>query len=160
MGDPEQRMTELGAVAIIRSCADAVIAETVEGVVTGWNEGATVLYGYTAEQMLGQSIERLFPLGAEVQERLCRGRVAAGLAESGTRCRLRRVDGRLVDVILSRWPVRDVQGRVVGVASISRQVNDREETDWLVALIVGGGSGRPAVRAHGRAHHDGQRAGR
>lgn len=149
--DPEPRMTELGAVAILRSCADAVIAETVQGVVTGWNEGATVLYGYTAEQMLGQSIERLFPVGGEVQERLRRARVSAGLAESGTRCRLRRVDGRLVDVILSRWPVRDAQGRLVGVASISRQVNDREETDSQVAsLLEGAPDGLLCVDTAGR----------
>lgn len=47
--------------AIVQSSDDAVISKTLEGVVTSWNPGAQAMFGYTAEEMVGSSLLRLFP---------------------------------------------------------------------------------------------------
>jgi PAS domain S-box-containing protein len=122
--------------AIVRSSQDAVIAKTVQGIVTAWNDGATHVYGHTAEQMLGQSIELTIPPGALEEERARHARVANGVAESGYRCTRLRVDGRPIRVVMSMSPVRDDAGQIVGVASISREVSDRERSDARFASLL------------------------
>lgn len=127
---------EAALAAIVRSSRSAVIAKTAEGVVTSWNDGATVIYGYTAEQMLGQSIERMFPAEVLDEERARHARVATGVAESGYRCSRVCVDGSAIDVVMSMSPVHDDNGRVVGIASISRPINPQEQTDSRFASLL------------------------
>ena len=47
--------------AIVDSSDDAIIGKTLDGVIPSWNEGATRMYGYTADEMVGHSISRLLP---------------------------------------------------------------------------------------------------
>ena len=87
--------------AILRSSADAVIAKSVDGTVTAWNDGATQIYGYAADDIVGKSIERTFPVEALEDERT-RHRLVAGVqATSGYRCTRIRADGRPIDVVMS-----------------------------------------------------------
>src|ERR1700760_3612868 len=68
--------------AIVRSSPDAVIAKTLEGVITDWNAGATSIYGYTAQEMIGRDVEVLIPREHLDEERERRRRIAAGTSES------------------------------------------------------------------------------
>lgn len=122
--------------AIVRSSQDAVISKTVDGVVTAWNGGATSLYGWSAEQMLGGSIEVTFPPESLTEERARHARVAAGASESGYRCTRLRADGARVDVVMSMSPVRDLDGRITGVASISRLVSSGERDETRFASLL------------------------
>jgi PAS domain S-box-containing protein len=47
--------------ALVASSEDAIIGKTLDGIITSWNQGAERLYGYTAAEMVGQSIARLTP---------------------------------------------------------------------------------------------------
>ena len=118
--------TDSALASIVRSSSDAVIAKTVAGIVTAWNDGATRTYGHTAEQMLGQSIEVTIPRERLSEERRRHASVASGLSESGYRCVRLRADGSPIDVVMSMSPVRDRSGQVIGVASISRPLSDQE----------------------------------
>lgn len=121
---------------IVRSSQDAVIAKTGDGVVTAWNGGATALYGWSAEQMLGTSVEVTVPPEAIAEERVRHARVASGVSESGYRCTRLRADGGRVDVVMSMSPVRDDAGAIVGLASISRRVSEAEEIDTRFAALL------------------------
>jgi PAS domain S-box-containing protein len=122
--------------AIIRSSHDAVIAKTLSGIVTSWNLGATKVYGYEAEEMLGQSIEVMIPLEAMAEEQTRHAGVAHGNAESGYRCVRVHADGTDVAVVMSMSPVRDMRGQIIGVASISRPVSDAESTVARFASLL------------------------
>ncbi|MGA8634984.1 MAG: PAS domain S-box protein [Candidatus Dormiibacterota bacterium] len=128
--------TDSALASIVRSSSDAVIAKTVAGIVTAWNDGATRTYGHTADQMLGQSIEITIPEEWLTQERERHARVASGLSESGYRCVRLRADGNPIDVVMSMSPVRDRGGRVIGVASISRPLSDQESADARFASLL------------------------
>jgi PAS domain S-box-containing protein len=106
-----------------------VIAKTVNGIVTAWNDGATAVYGHTAHAMLGRSIEVTIPPESLTEERERHARVASGVSESGYRCTRLRADGTPIDVVMSMSPVRDPTGRVIGVASISRPLSDQESAN-------------------------------
>lgn len=122
--------------AIVRSSSDAVISKTVDGFVTSWNDGATHLYGHTAQEMLGKNIELIVPASQRAAERDRHARVALGVADTGYRCIRTHADGREITVSMSMSPVRDRKGCVVGVASISRLVTALESAETRLALLL------------------------
>ena len=111
--------------AIVASSADAIIGKTLDGVVTTWNPAAERIFGYTADEMVGQSIFRLIPKDLhqaelDVLDQLRRGETVA-VAEAE---RLRK-DGRRIWISLSVSPVRDATGAIIGAASIKRDVTEQ-----------------------------------
>jgi PAS domain S-box-containing protein len=136
-GPEAQLLAEAAAfAAILRSSADAVIAKTVDGTVTAWNDGATQVYGYAAADIIGKNIELTFPAADLDDEQERHRRVAAGASESGYRCVRLRSDGRPVEIVMSMSPVRDERGAVIGVASISRAVNAAEQDEARFAALL------------------------
>ncbi len=110
--------------SIVNDSADAMIGRTLEGVVTHWNRGAEKLFGWTAAEMMGQTIERMMPppaVGDSAPDVLTR--VIAGetrLVETTRKTR----DGRLVDIWASVSPMRGESGEIVGMASVVRDVTE------------------------------------
>jgi PAS domain S-box-containing protein len=115
--------------AIVESSDDAIVGKTLEGVITSWNRGAERIFGYTAEEMIGQSILRLTPPErrndvATILETIARGdRVEHFETE-----RVRK-DGTRIQVSLSVSPIRDADGRIIGASKIARDVSDRKRAD-------------------------------
>jgi PAS domain S-box-containing protein len=115
--------------AIITSSTDAVVGKTLDGIVTSWNTAAERIFGYTAAEMIGQSIFRLIPeelhdAEGHILERLRRGEDVA-LSETE---RIRR-DGGRVWISLSVSPVRDSSGTIIGVASIKRDITESRRAE-------------------------------
>ncbi len=127
---------ERALAAIIRSSHDAVITKTVDGIITAWNPGATLLYGYPADHMLGQSFELIIPPEYFDDERARHTRVAQGHPEAGYQCVRLRADGRPIRVDMSMSPVHDDVGTVVGVATVSRPVGDQEDANARFASLL------------------------
>jgi two-component system, OmpR family, sensor histidine kinase VicK len=115
--------------AIVDSSDDVIIGKMLDGTVTSWNKAAERLYGYTAQEMIGQSISRIFP-PAQVGdlwgylERLRRGERIA----HHDVVRIAK-DGRQIDVSLSMSPVTDAVGRIVGAASIAQDISERKRME-------------------------------
>jgi PAS domain S-box-containing protein len=110
--------------AIIECSNDAIIGKTIAGIVTSWNPGAEVIYGYLAEEMIGKSISIVIPddRQGEFDAILEKIRQGEGITHHETK-RLRK-DGRSVFVSLSVSPVKDKEGRLVGVSTIARDVTE------------------------------------
>jgi two-component system, chemotaxis family, CheB/CheR fusion protein len=115
--------------AIVDSSADAIIGQTLDGTITSWNLGATRLYGYTADEMIGQSIMRLVP-EAEQPAML---RWLADVAQGGdvVNVSVIRVSktGEPLDIGKTMSPVRDARGTVVGIATIDRDTRLQKDMD-------------------------------
>jgi len=108
--------------AIVASSDDAIVGKSLDGRVTSWNDGAARIFGWSAAEMIGQSITRiipdeLLPEEASILARLRRGeRVEPFDTERVTR------DGRRLAVSLTVSPIRDATGRVVGASKVARDV--------------------------------------
>ena len=111
--------------SVVHSSGDSIISWRLDGRVTTWNLGATRLYGYAAEEMIGESIVRLMP-----EERrsdfaeLVQG-IRAGEHFDRFQTVRRRKDGSLVHVSLSLSPMRDSGGNIVGASGVGRDVTAR-----------------------------------
>lgn len=114
---------------MVRSSQYALISETTEGIVTSWNDGATLLYGYSPHEILGKGIELITPRDALDQEKQRESLAARGMSESGFRCTRLRADGTTVDVVMSMIPIYHRPGKIVGIATISRHLSDLEIED-------------------------------
>ncbi len=113
--------------AIVEHSNDAIIAKTLDGIVTCWNPSAERMYGYSSEEMLGQSIDQLSPEGRTGEMSSNLARVKAGLdVEHFETVRVRK-DGTVFPVLLTVSPIRDAGGAVVGASSITRDVTKERE---------------------------------
>lgn len=116
--------------AIVESADHAIVGADLEGVVESWNAGAEHLYGYSADEMVGRSIEVLRPPGEghADEQRDVLSRVASGEAVKVEVTRQRR-DGRLIEIALSANPIRDDRGEVIGVSALSTDIGPRKAAE-------------------------------
>jgi len=120
--------------AIVESSQDAIIGMTLDGVITSWNEGAQSMYGFESHEIVGQSVYRLIPEThqGEVTELLNIVKRDLGINRYESK-RIRKV-GQLFDVSASLSPVRDLQGNVIGAATITRDITlQRKGEEQLLA---------------------------
>jgi PAS domain S-box-containing protein len=126
----EARIREFAA--IVEAAEDAIIGKTLDGVITTWNAGAERLYGYTADEAIGRSISFLLPLdrGDELSELLAPLSRNERIEHYETA--RQRKDQTIIDVSLSISPIKDADGRVVGAASIARDITERKQAAALI----------------------------
>lgn len=108
--------------AIIASSDDAIIGKTLDGIVTDWNRAAEHIFGYAAEEIVGQSIEILLPQHLLHEERDILLRVRKGERLDHFETRRLRKDGVIIDVSITVSPVWDEEGTVVGASKVARDI--------------------------------------
>jgi PAS domain S-box-containing protein len=112
--------------SIVQASREAILGKTLDGIITSWNPGAQVLFGYTAAEMIGASIEVLIAPERRDEETALRGRVARGLGvEQYETVRLRK-DGSSVDVSVTLSLIEDSEGRISGIATICQDISERK----------------------------------
>jgi PAS domain S-box-containing protein len=111
--------------AIVESSTDAIVARTLDGIITSWNAGAEQLYGYTAAEAIGRPMAILIPpeRGDELAENIDQIRRGERVTAYETE-RLHR-DGRRIPVSVGVSPIVDAGGRVAGAATISRDITQQ-----------------------------------
>ena len=119
--------------AIVESSQDAIISRTLDGIITSWNRGAEQLYGYAAHEAIGKHIRILVPEderagSSDILQRIKNGEYV-DIAETERMGR----DGRRVHISVTISPIRDHSGRVVGAASIARDVTERKRAQQALA---------------------------
>jgi len=113
---------------VIVDCSeDAVVIASLDGVITSWNAGAEQIYGYSADEAVGNHISMLLAPGLEDELTKLLERVARGERVSHLETTRRRKDGRIIDVSITTSPIRDGHGRIVGAATDTRDVTERKQ---------------------------------
>ena len=115
--------------AIVASSDNAIFGNTLDGIISSWNDGAASLYGYTAGEVLGQSISILTPPGrehetAEILQKVKRGQSASHFET----VRLAK-GGRPVEVSLTVSPIKNAKGEIAGAAVIARDISERRRAE-------------------------------
>lgn len=119
----EQARAQLAA--IVEYSDDAIISKTLDGRILTWNKGAERIFGFSAEEMVGQCIEKIVP--PERLEELHQTMQKLRLGENTNHPETvrRTKDGRLIDIALTISPIKDATGKTVAAAVVSRDISDR-----------------------------------
>jgi len=115
--------------ALVESSDDAIIAKDLSGRILSWNRGAERLYGYSASEMVGATLDVLIPPASPNELADILARISRGERIEHYETVRRTKDGRLVDVSLTVSPMFDREGRIVGASAIARDVSDRKKTE-------------------------------
>ncbi|HEY2170482.1 MAG TPA: MASE1 domain-containing protein [Candidatus Angelobacter sp.] len=118
--------------AIVEASEDAIFVTDISGIVTDWNKGAEKLYGYTADEIIGQSIFLLIPsdrssICARAMEKVQQGH-SLGHSETVRR----KKDGELVAISITASPIFTPEGKVVGLSAIERDITERKRQETIL----------------------------
>jgi PAS domain S-box-containing protein len=111
--------------AIVESSDDAIVSKDLNGIIRTWNRGAERLFGFTADEAVGQSILMLIPPDRHAEETDILGRIRRGISIEHYETVRRRKDGKMLDISLTVSPIYDVNGTVVGASKIARDITER-----------------------------------
>ncbi|HEY2860380.1 MAG TPA: PAS domain S-box protein [Terracidiphilus sp.] len=115
--------------AIIASSDDAIISKDLNGIINSWNEGARRMFGYEADEIVGQSILLLIPKDLHHEEDFILGKIRAGeRIEHFETIRLRK-NGETFPISVTISPIKDDNGTVIGASKIARDVSERRRGD-------------------------------
>jgi PAS domain S-box-containing protein len=120
--------------AIVEASDDAIVGKTLDGVITNWNRGAELLYGYDAEEIIGRPISLLAPPGREDEIPAILARLRRGERIERFETLRRRKDGQVIPVSLAVSPIRTEDGRVAGAATIAHDISERHRAEQALRL--------------------------
>jgi len=115
--------------AIVVSSSDAILSKTLDGIIESWNIGAERVFGYTADEAIGQHISLITPADRLHEETDVLTRLRHGEKIDHFETVLRAKDGRLVDVSMAVSPIKGADGRIVGASNVARDVTERRLAD-------------------------------
>lgn len=122
--------------SIVASSDDAIVSKDLNGIVRSWNQAAERVFGYSAEEMIGQSIRRIIPADRQTEEDRVLESIRAGRrVDHFETVRMRR-DGTLVPISLTVSPILDGSGRVIGASKIARDISDRKRAEEQAARVA------------------------
>ena len=123
-----ERVTGLLA-AIVDSSDDAIVSKSLDGFVTSWNKSAERLFGYTAEEAVGQHITLIVPADRRHEESTILEQLKRGKRVDHFETVRMHKDGKMLDVSLTISPVKDAAGSVVGASKVARDITERKRTE-------------------------------
>lgn len=116
-------------IAIVNSSDDAIISKTLDGIITSWNPAAEAMFGYTAAEVVGQSIRIIIPSDRQDEEDFVLGKIRCGERVDHFETIRQTKDGQLLNISLTVSPVRNASGTVVGVSKIARDITVRKRME-------------------------------
>jgi PAS domain S-box-containing protein len=125
----EAELTALRLGAIVQNSEDAIIGKNLDGIITNWNEGAKRVFGYSADEIVGQSIRRLIPADLQAEEDKILERLRKGERVSHFETTRIRKDGRHIPISLTISPIKNQEGHIVGASKIARDISERKEAE-------------------------------
>ena len=114
--------------AIVDGSGDGIFGLTDDGIITSWNPAATQLFGYTADEIIGQPIEIIAPDDRQSEQSNMRDRLRAGGAPEHVETTRRRKDGSMVDVLITASTSKDDNGNTLGLSVIAQDITARVST--------------------------------
>ncbi len=118
--------------SIINSTDDAILSKTLDGIITSWNRGAEVLYGYSRAEAIGQHVSMLLPADRCNEETEILEKTKQGDFTDHYETERIRKDGKTIQVSLTVSPLRDSNGTIFGASTIGRNITDKKKAEQKI----------------------------
>ncbi len=122
------RMARLNLASIVESSNDAIVGKTLEGIVTSWNQAAEAMFGYTADEMIGQPITLLHPPDRMSEEAMILEQLRRGERLRHYETVRVRKDGGELAVSLTISPILGPTGEIIGASKIVRDITEQRRS--------------------------------
>jgi PAS domain S-box-containing protein len=132
--ESEQQLRFLAS--IVQSSDDAIVSKNLDGIITSWNKGAERVFGYTAEEAVGQPITIVIPQDRHDQERTILTRIRRGERIEHFQTVRQRKHGSMIWVSLTISPVRNAEGKIVGASKIARDITEQKRTSDQITTLA------------------------
>ena len=132
--ESENRLRWLAS--IVESSDDAIVSKNLDGIITSWNRGAERVFGYTAEEAIGQPITIVIPQDRHDEERTILTRIRRGERIDHFETVRQRRHGSLIVVSLTVSPVRNAEGKVVGASKIARDITEQKRSQEQITTLA------------------------
>ena len=115
--------------AIVNSSDDAIISKKLDGTITSWNKSAERLFGYTAQEAIGQHILLIVPSDHQEEEAKILEQLRRGQRIDHYETIRQRKDGTKLDVSLTIWPITDAEGHLIGASKMARDITGQKHSN-------------------------------
>ncbi len=132
--ESEQRLRWLAS--IVESSDDAIISKNLDGIITSWNSGAERVFGYTAQEAIGQPITIVIPKDRQEEERAILTRIRRGERIDHFETIRQRKHGSLIVVSLTLSPVKNAEGKIVGASKNARDITEQKRAQEQIATLA------------------------
>ncbi len=122
--------------AIVESSFDAIISKDLNGIITSWNSGAETIFGWSAAEMIGSSIQRLIPPDRLEEESEILGRLRRGERLQILETRRLTKSGRVIDVSVTVSPIRGRAGEIIGASKSARDITEIREREREISRVA------------------------
>jgi PAS domain S-box-containing protein len=130
----QQRLNWL--VSIVESSDDAIVSKNLDGIITSWNRGAERIFGYTAEEVIGQPITIVIPHDRQDEERTILTRIRRGERIEHFETVRQHKNGNLIVVSLSVSPVKNAEGKIAGASKIARDITAQKRSQEQITTLA------------------------
>ncbi len=127
--ESHQHASERRLAAVVDYAADAIISKDLTGTIQTWNRAAERMFGYTPEEIIGQSVLRLIPADRIGEEHRILARIMSGECVERFESVRQRKDGSLFNVLLTVSPILDANDRVIGASKVIHDITDRTRAE-------------------------------
>jgi PAS domain S-box-containing protein len=130
----EQRLRWLAS--IVESSDDAIVSKNLDGIITSWNKGAERIFGYVAEEVIGQPITIVIPQERHSEEQDILARIRRGERIDHFETVRQRKHGSRIAVSLTVSPVKNAEGKIVGASKIARDITEQKRSQDMIAALA------------------------
>ncbi len=118
--------------AIVEFSDDAIISKSLEGIIKSWNKGSEKMFGYTAKEVIGENISLIIPDEfLEEEKKIIEKILNNEIVEHYETCRNRK-SGEQFYVSLTVSPLKDKEGKIIGISKIARDITSRKKSEELI----------------------------
>jgi PAS domain S-box-containing protein len=122
--------------AAVQSSADAIVTKTLDGLITGWNPAAELLFGFAADEAIGRHIDIILPEDRRDEVRAILARIRDGEIVGHHETVRRAKNGAPIEVSVSISPIASSSGEIAGACTIARDISERKAAEEEFELAV------------------------
>jgi PAS domain S-box-containing protein len=119
--------------AVVQSSADAIISKKLDGTITSWNAAAEKMFGYSADEMIGQPVKTIIPPDHIDEEEEILEKIGRGLGVYSLETRRIKKDQTAIDISLTISPIKDAHGNIIGASKIARDITKQKQIETKIA---------------------------